>query len=80
MYTEAVKNITFSADERLIEQARAAAQRRRTTLNEEFRKWLEQYAENDREQLVRNYRSLMQRLSHVDAGGRKFTRDEMHER
>lgn len=83
MYTAVVKNITLSADERLIEQARATARSRKTTLNAEFRKWLETYAAHatkDRQQLVRDYDALMKRLSYVNTGGRKFTRDEMNER
>ena len=39
-----MKNITLSAEEHLIEQARARAQREQTTLNEEFRRWLAEYA------------------------------------
>ncbi len=35
-----MKNITLSADERLIEAARAVAQRKQTTLNAAFRSWL----------------------------------------
>lgn len=43
-----VVNITFSADENLIEQARQIAQRRETTLDEEFLRWLATYAGEDR--------------------------------
>ena len=38
-----MKNITFSADDALIAQARGLAQGRGTTLNEEFRIWLATY-------------------------------------
>ena len=38
------KNITFAADAALIEEAREAARADNTTLNEQFRLWLEQYA------------------------------------
>ena len=38
------RNITFSADEALIEAAREAARSENTTLNEQFRLWLESYA------------------------------------
>jgi len=44
VYTVFVKNITLSADENLIEQARKAAAERHTTLNAAFREWLEQYS------------------------------------
>lgn len=80
MYTIFVRNVTLSADEQLIEQARATARARHTTLNAEFRKWLAGYAAKDREQLARNFDALMKRLSYVNTGGRKFTRDEMNER
>jgi len=72
-----MRNITFSADEDLIERARAVARSRRKTLNVAFREWLEQFtakAGNGAE-----YKSLMKRLHHVDAG-RRFSRDEMNER
>ena len=39
-----MKNIAFSADENLIEQARLVAHSRHKTLNVAFREWLEQYA------------------------------------
>lgn len=78
VYTISVKSITFSADENAIEQARQMARLKKTTLNEEFRKWLAQYG--DRQQLVERYEEVMKKLSYVDMGGRKFTRDEMNER
>lgn len=37
-------NVTLSADQYLIEAARAHAHRERTTLNEQLRRWLESYA------------------------------------
>lgn len=77
-----MKNITLSADERIIEAARDKARRNKTTLNAEFRRWLERYAssEHEGEQRARNYRSLMRALSDVSTGGKRFTRDEMNER
>jgi hypothetical protein len=39
-----MKNITFTADESLIEAAREQARADQTTLNEQFRQWLEPYA------------------------------------
>ena len=38
-----MKNVTLSADENLIEQARLIARSQRETLNAAFRKWLLQY-------------------------------------
>ena len=72
-----LKNVTLSADEAIIEQARRRAQLENTTLNELFRRWLNQYVAQPG--AADQYRSLMQRLSYVDAG-RKFSREEMNER
>jgi hypothetical protein len=72
-----VKNVTLSADENLIEQARLVARSRRTTLNEAFREWLGQYAAQAGGGAAVN--ALMRRLQHVRSG-RRFTRDEMNER
>jgi hypothetical protein len=77
VYTILVKNITLSADENLIEQARQAAAEQHTTLNAAFREWLEQYS--GRERRARELDEFFKRTSYVIAG-RKFTRDEMNER
>lgn len=72
-----MKNITLSADEDLIEQARLIARSQRRTLNAAFREWLLQFtAQSGSSQEVD---SLMKRLRHVKAG-RHFDRDEMNER
>lgn len=72
-----LRNITLSADERLIQAAREKAQGQQSTLNEEFRRWLQGYvAEPDASARVD---ALLASLGHVDAG-RKFTRDEMNAR
>jgi hypothetical protein len=42
-----MKNITFSAEDAAIAKARSLAQLRGTTLNEEFRLWLANYASAD---------------------------------
>lgn len=72
-----MKNITLSADEDLIEQARLVARSQRRTLNAAFREWLVQFTA--RSANGQEIDSLMRRLRHVKAG-RKFTRDEMNER
>jgi hypothetical protein len=74
-----VKNITLSADERLIEAARARAREQHTTLNEEFRKWLAEYA-GQRERAERAIATLRELQGRYSTGGRRFTRDEMNER
>lgn len=72
------RNITFSADETLIEEAREAARLDNTTLNGQFRLWLESYARRRRAQ---KFEELMRQIrGKCSSGGRKFTRDEMNER
>ena len=77
MEVKVLKNITFSADEELIRKARERAAAERTTLNEEFRRWLEKYAE--RPHSTAAYNDLMKRFDYVKPG-RSFQRDEMNER
>ena len=74
-----MKNITLSADEGLIEAARERARAEHTTLNEQFRGWLKDYARGKRqaEEAMAVVRELRGR---VRTGGRKFTREEMNER
>ncbi len=72
-----MKNITLSADEDLIEQARLVARAQRKTLNAAFREWLLQYAAHSGN--GQEVDSLMKRLRHVRVG-RHFSRDEMNER
>jgi hypothetical protein len=64
-----MKNITLSADEKLIEAARERARTEHTTLNEQFRRWLAEEA-----------MALIQELRGKLRVGRKLTRDEMNER
>lgn len=73
-----MKNVTLSADEHLIEAARAQARARRTTLNAEFRRWLEEYTR--REERMREFDQLMARIQGKLRVGRKLTREEMNER
>ncbi len=72
-----MKNVTLSADEGLIEQARQIARSQHKTLNDAFREWLRQYAAQSGS--GKDLDSLMMRLRHVKPG-RRFTRDEMNER
>lgn len=73
-----MKNITLSADERVIEEARAVARQRRTTLNAAFREWLHDYT--GRKRAGGEYRELFRRLDYVRLGKARFGRDEMNER
>jgi hypothetical protein len=72
-----LKNITFSAEEDLIRKARERAAAQSTTLNDEFRRWLEKYAE--RPHTAEAFSDLMDRFKYVKPG-RSFQRDEMNER
>ena len=74
-----MKNITLSADEKLIEAARERARAEHTTLNEQFRLWLADYAR--REQQAERAMAVVRELQgKVRTGGRKFTWEEMNER
>jgi hypothetical protein len=76
-----MKNITLSADEALIEEARERAQREHTTLNEQFRRWLEEYARGtDREQRVERAMRTIHELQQTIKTRGPYTRDEMNER
>lgn len=72
-----MKNVTLSADEDLIEQARLVARSQHKTLNTAFREWLVQYTAQAG--AAQEFKALMERLRHVRAG-RHFSRDEMNER
>lgn len=73
-----MKNITLSADESLIEAARQAARADNSSLNEQFRLWLESYA---RKYQAQRAMEVIDRVrGQAGSGGRKFTREEMNER
>lgn len=74
-----MKNITLSADESLIEEARRRATEERTTLNAQFRLWLASYVGRE-QQAARAEATLRELRSVILTGGRTFTRDEMNER
>jgi hypothetical protein len=73
-----MKNITLSAEERLIEAARDRARSENTTLNDQFRQWLASYA--DAAGRLQRYDELMPALRGRLKVGRKLSRDEMNER
>ena len=72
-----MSNITFSADKRAIELAREVARERETTLNEEFRRWLDEYGRPARAAQVRE--ALEQVRAIVTLHG-PFSRDELNAR
>jgi hypothetical protein len=74
-----MKNITLSAEEHLIEAARARARGEGTTLNEQFRRWLGEYAQ--RQKKTDAAMAVIDELrGRLRTGGRRFTRQEMNER
>jgi hypothetical protein len=75
-----MKNITLSADEKLIEAAREEARRRKTTLDAAFREWLTRYVGSRQgQERLRDYRRLMESMKEVSSD-RRFPRDEMNAR
>ncbi len=73
-----LKNITLSADEKLIEAARARARAEHTTLNQQFRLWLEEYAR--KRTRLQQYDAAVAKVRGKLRVGRKLTRAEMNER
>lgn len=72
-----LRNVTLSADEKLIQRARQKAMREHSTLNMQFRAWLERYV--GAEARTTEYQDLMGRLAYAQSG-RKYSRDELNER
>jgi hypothetical protein len=70
-----MKNITLSADEKLLEAAQARAQAEHTTLNEQFCHWLADYARYP--ERLQRYDQVIGALRGKVRVGRKLTRDEM---
>jgi len=77
VYTGIMKNVTFSADEKLIERARTRALHEHRTLNTAFREWLARYAGTGNGGA--DFDHVMRSLSQVKFT-RKFTREEMNAR
>lgn len=71
-----MKNITLSADDVLIEAARARAEH--TTLNEAFRRWLAAYAQPDSH--LQRFEATMAQVRGPLKMGRKLSRDAVNER
>ena len=73
-----MRNITFSADADTIATARLRAASENTTLNAEFRNWLEEYARHYR--AARAIDSVRELRAKYTTGGIKFIRDQLNER
>lgn len=76
-----MKNVTFSAKEELIEQARHVAAEQHSTLNEMFREWLENVAKrrSQNEDVASKFDALWQQTGYLHVG-KKLSREEMNER
>ncbi|MDH4483202.1 MAG: hypothetical protein QE279_10945 [Rhodoferax sp.] len=74
-----LRNITLTAEDALIDRARAIAAENHTTLNVAFRDWLAAYVAGQDRAAVERFRGVMAQLGATDAG-RTFSRDEMNER
>jgi hypothetical protein len=72
------RSITFTADEALIAEVHLAALAENTTLEEQFRLWLEQCAR--KRQAARALATIEEMRKYINTGGRKFSRDELNER
>jgi len=74
-----MKNITLSADANLIEKARERAAAEHTTLNAQFRLWLENYVQREQKS-ERTIETIRELQTSIFSSGRKFSREEMNER
>ena len=72
-----LKNITLSAEEKLIAQGRARAASENKSLNDAFREWLQEWTSFV--DPVSRYQDLMARVDRFDAGQQR-NRDEMNVR
>ena len=72
-----MKNITLSADESLIQQARRRASMEQRSLNDLFRQWITGYVAAGSSGA--SYDTVMEKLGHVRSG-RRFGREELNER
>lgn len=74
-------NITLSAEEKLIERARARAQAQGQTLNELIRQFMVRLTgEREGEELARQFEELARQRAGRSKAGFVFNRDEAHER
>ncbi len=84
-----MKDLTVSFDDRLLEAGRRKAVREKTTLHDLFRRWLEDYAGDERQELdpeegkrqaERAMAAIDELRKYIDTSGPKPTRDEMNAR
>lgn len=74
-------NLTIAVDERILERARSKANQQGTSLEALVRNFVESFAsgEENQEQAVKALLDLS-RKTKSGSGGRRWTRDELHER
>ena len=84
-----MRQIVLKADENLIKAANQRAASEQTTLNDQFRLWLEEYTKDvevqydpdeGKKQAERAMKVIDAIRKEISTGGRKFTREEMNER
>ncbi len=82
VYTGVMKNITLSAPDHTIDDARAVAAQKNTTVNALVREWLDSYvAENTAKKKTERLKALEDSFEYFSfKSDRKYTREEMHER
>ncbi|MFL6200781.1 MAG: DUF6364 family protein [Thermoanaerobaculia bacterium] len=73
--------LTIAMDERVLERASSRASQQGTSLDALVRSYVESFAsgEESREQAVKTLLDLSQKTE-SGSGGRRWTRDELHER
>jgi hypothetical protein len=74
-------NLTIAIDDEALRRARIKALSQGVSVNALLRNYLEAYA-GDRSELKRAWEQILEisRESRAGSGGRKWTRDELHER
>ena len=72
-----LKNITLSAEEALLQKARARAAAEHKSLNAVFRDWVAQYTRQGAK--LHSYQAMMRQIGRVKTGG-PFSRDEANAR
>ena len=73
-------NVTLSIDDETLARARELAMRRGTSLNQMIRDYLEEVASDlSSDEILRELNNLWENGS-GDSGGRRWTREELHER
>jgi hypothetical protein len=73
-------NVTLSIDDETLSRARDLAARRGTSLNQMIRDYLEEVASDlSSEEILRELHEQWEKSS-GDSGGKRWTREELHER